>query len=96
MKHRPVLAALLATAALALVGAAPGLADGNGNGHGVVFVQTNQPSGNQIVVYRRGHDGLLSAAGTCATGGLGGVASPGTESDTLASQGSLALAISGR
>jgi hypothetical protein len=92
MKHRPVLAALLATAALALVGAAPALADGNGNGHGVVFVQTNQPSGNQIVVYRRGHDGLLSAAGTYATGGLGGVASPGTESDTLASQGSLALA----
>jgi hypothetical protein len=58
-------------------------------GNGVVFVQTNQPSGNQIVVFRRGPDGRLSATGTYPTGGLGGVASPGTESDTLASQGSL-------
>jgi 6-phosphogluconolactonase (cycloisomerase 2 family) len=54
-----------------------------------VFVQTNEPGGNQIVVYDRGADGTLSEAGTYATGGDGGVAAPGTESDHLASQGSL-------
>ncbi|HEU5215554.1 MAG TPA: hypothetical protein VFU30_08440 [Gaiellaceae bacterium] len=55
----------------------------------VVWVQTNDPAGNSIVVYDRGPDGRLTQAGTYATGGLGGVAAPGTESDHLASQGSL-------
>lgn len=55
----------------------------------VVWVQTNEPAGNSIVVYDRGPDGRLTQAGTYATGGLGGVAAPGTESDHLASQGSL-------
>ena len=104
MKHRSVLAALLALVAAALVGAQPSFAHpghgqgqgkgnspalGHGRGHGVVFVQTNEPSGNHVVVFRRGPDGRLSAAGTYATGGLGGIAAPGTESDHLASQGSL-------
>ena len=91
MKHRPVLAALLAAAALALVGAQSSLAQpghGPALGHGVVFVQTNEPSGNQIAVFDRGPDGRLGGAGTYPTGGLGGVAS-GAESDHLASQGSL-------
>jgi 6-phosphogluconolactonase (cycloisomerase 2 family) len=56
----------------------------------VVFVQTNEPSGNHVVVYDRGADGRLTQAGTYATGGNGGAAAPGTESDHLASQGSLA------
>jgi hypothetical protein len=56
---------------------------------GVVFVQTNELSGNAIVVYDRGTDGRLTRAGTFPTGGNGGVAAPGTESDPLASQGSL-------
>lgn len=55
----------------------------------VVFVQTNELSGNHVVVYDRGADGRLSQAGTYATGGNGGAAAPGTESDRLASQGSL-------
>lgn len=54
-----------------------------------VFVQTNQPSGNQVVVYDRAADGTLSRAGIYATGGDGGTAAPGTETDHLASQGSL-------
>ena len=37
-------------------------------------------------------NGLLTPAGTYATGGLGGPALPGTESDPLASQGSLVYA----
>jgi 6-phosphogluconolactonase (cycloisomerase 2 family) len=91
MTHRSVLAALLAALALALVGAQASFAH---NGHGrhgksVVFVQTNELSGNQIGVYDRGHDGRLTRVATYPTGGLGGAAAPGTESDHLASQGSL-------
>ena len=56
---------------------------------GLVFVQTNELHGNRIVVYRRAEDGLLSPAGTYATGGNGGIAAPGDESDRLGSQGSL-------
>ena len=55
-----------------------------------VFVQTNELAGNHVVVYDRGADGRLTQAGTYATGGNGGAAAPGTESDRLASQGSLA------
>jgi 6-phosphogluconolactonase (cycloisomerase 2 family) len=104
MRNRPALALLAAAAGLLLVGAQPALAghghghgQGHGHGHGhghgkqrVVFVQLNQPSGNQIAVYDRDANGQLTLAGTYPTGGLGGTASPGTESDHLASQGSLA------
>jgi 6-phosphogluconolactonase (cycloisomerase 2 family) len=55
----------------------------------LVFVQTNEPTGNRIVVYHRGDDGRLTPADTYETGGNGGIATPGTESDRLASQGSL-------
>jgi 6-phosphogluconolactonase (cycloisomerase 2 family) len=91
MRYRPVLAALLVALAAALAGAQASYAKGgHGKRHGkVVFVQTNEPTGNRIVVYDRGADGRLSEAGVYPTGGLGGVAAPGTESDTLASQGSL-------
>src|SRR5262245_16908614 len=65
----------------------------HGHGHGragsVVWVQTNEVSGNKIVVFDRAGDGSLSQAGVYPTGGNGGVAAPGTESDRLASQGSL-------
>src|SRR5437868_14932240 len=57
----------------------------------VVYVQTNELGGNHVVVYDRGADGRLSRAGSYATGGNGGAAAPGTESDALASQGSLVL-----
>ena len=59
------------------------------HGDHAVFVQTNELSGNRIVVYDRTDDGLLTPAGAYATGGNGGAAAPGTESDRLASQGSL-------
>lgn len=86
MKHRSILLALLGALAAALVGAQASSAD---NGKGVVFVQTNQTGGNEIAVYDQAADGTLSAAGTFATGGNGGAALPGTESDRLASQSSL-------
>jgi 6-phosphogluconolactonase (cycloisomerase 2 family) len=85
---------LVVAAALALVGAQPAV--GQDHGSGVVFVQTNEPSGNKIDVFDRGADGRLTLADTVPTGGLGGVASPGTESDHLASQGSLVLSSDGK
>jgi 6-phosphogluconolactonase (cycloisomerase 2 family) len=87
MKHRSVLLALIGAIAAALIGAQASYA---GDTKGVIFVQTNQPGGNEIVVYDRAADGTLSAAGSFATGGNGSAALPGTESDHLASQGSLA------
>jgi 6-phosphogluconolactonase len=54
-------------------------------GRGAVFVMTNDPGGNSILVFRRNPNGRLIAAGNVATGGLGN----GTMPDALASQGSL-------
>ncbi len=54
-----------------------------------VFVQTDNPKGNQIVVYDRSLAGTLTQAGVYGTGGLGGVLE-GSAVDHLASQGSLA------
>jgi 6-phosphogluconolactonase (cycloisomerase 2 family) len=73
---------------VALAFAASGGAS-NGGSASLVFVQTNEPTGNHVVVYDRASNGQLSRAGTYATGGNGGVATPGTESDHLGSQGSL-------
>jgi 6-phosphogluconolactonase (cycloisomerase 2 family) len=77
-------------AALLLVGAQPALA-GHHDGGSVVFVQTNELGGNRVAVFDQGADGRLTQAGSYPTGGLGGAAAPGTESDHLASQGSLAF-----
>jgi 6-phosphogluconolactonase (cycloisomerase 2 family) len=88
MTHRPILAALLAATVVALVGSQAAFADpSHGSGH-LVFVQTNELTGNQIAVFHRGGDGQLAPAGTYPTGGLGGAALL-SDSDHLASQGSL-------
>ena len=54
----------------------------------VVFVQTDNTAGNQVVAYDRSSNGTLTPAGTYNTGGLGGQLS-GSVVDHLASQGSL-------
>jgi 6-phosphogluconolactonase (cycloisomerase 2 family) len=84
----PVLLAALATALAAAQGASAAGPTRTGAGP-AVFVQTNEPNGNRIAVYDRADGGQLTPAGTYATGGNGGAALPGTESDHLASQGSL-------
>ncbi len=61
---------------------------GEGADH-VVFVQTDNTAGNQVVAYDRADDGSLTLAHTYATGGLGGVLN-GSVVDHLGSQGSLA------
>jgi 6-phosphogluconolactonase (cycloisomerase 2 family) len=58
-------------------------------GDHAVFVQTNDPTGNQVVSYVRGPHGQLSFAGRYDTGGLGAALS-GAVVDKLASQGGLA------
>jgi len=88
MRHRSAAALVLAALTSLFVGQAAGAGAAHGSDN-AVFVQTNELSGNRIVVYDRAHDGTLSPAGSYATGGLGGAATPGTESDRLASQGSL-------
>jgi 6-phosphogluconolactonase (cycloisomerase 2 family) len=81
-------------AALSITGATPAFAStaapsfGFGGASDAVFVQTDNPSGNQIVAYHRVSDGALSPAGTYNTGGLGGILG-GSVVDHLASQGSL-------
>ena len=70
MRQRHVVLLVLATALVALAGAQAAYPDhGHGRGHhhgrnqAVVFVQTNEPSGNRIVVFDRGPNGTLSAGG---------------------------------
>ncbi|HTW06751.1 MAG TPA: hypothetical protein VME46_04525 [Acidimicrobiales bacterium] len=53
-----------------------------------VFVQTNNPSGNQVIVLAEHSDGRLSELNVASTGGVGALAS-GAVVDSLASQGSL-------
>jgi 6-phosphogluconolactonase len=56
---------------------------------GAVYVQTNQASGNEIAIFSRATDGMLSFSGNVATGGLGTGAG-------LGSQGSVILSNNGR
>ena len=84
---------------LALVGVGVGAAGaqsqndrshfGFGGANHVVFVQTDNTAGNQVVAYDRADNGQLTLANTYSTGGLGGVLS-GSVVDHLASQGALA------
>jgi hypothetical protein len=76
MKHSARFAAVsgIAVAATALLGGTSLAATQSaGSSAGEVFVQTDNPSGNAIVVYDRSSDGTLKQAGTFQTGGLGGV-----------------------
>jgi 6-phosphogluconolactonase len=56
---------------------------------GAVYTATNAPTGNEIVVFTRGADGLLTRQPNVSTGGLG----TGGQLDPLGSQGSLKLTI---
>jgi hypothetical protein len=62
-------------------------ADSEADPPGAVYVLSNQPSGNSILVYSRADNGTLTYAATYSTGGKGA----GTGTDPLGSQGSLTL-----
>lgn len=84
---------LVGVGALALAGAFSGVAGADpppqfaGPSH-VVFVQTDNIKGNQVVAYDRASNGTLTLAGTYSTDGHGGQLK-GSKVDHLASQGSL-------
>ena len=86
------LAAVVATAVATAFAGAAGAATPHdpifGGVNHVVFVQTDNTAGNQVVAYNRADNGSLTLANTYNTGGLGGVLS-GSVVDHLASQGSL-------
>ena len=86
-------ASALAALALPAVAGADGFGPGGGHDGGfghrsTVYVQTNDPTGNQVVTYLSDGRGLHEV-GRTDTGGLGG-ALPGAAVDKLASQGGLA------
>jgi len=86
-------AAVVATLAFPAVAGAGGLGPAGGQDGGpghtsAVYVQTNDPTGNQIVTYLSSGHGLREVSRT-DTGGLG-TAVPGAVIDKLASEGGLA------
>ena len=97
MGRSKVLAAVLVAVLLVAIALTFGVANASAKGcdrhqsHQALFVQTDEPSANHIVVYDRAGNGMLKFAGSYATGGKGGVAA-GAAVDPLASQGSLATA----
>ena len=60
----------------------------HGGTNRVVFVQTDNTTGNQVIAYDRNADGSLSGGRSFSTDGVGGVLA-GAAVDHLASQGSL-------
>ena len=95
LKLTALVGAASAIAALALPAAAGADGFGSGGGHdggfghrSTVYVETNDPTGNQVVTYLSDGRGLHEV-GRTDTGGLG-VALPGAAVDKLASQGGLA------
>jgi 6-phosphogluconolactonase (cycloisomerase 2 family) len=76
----------LAVLFIALVSMCAQISRADGNS-GDVYVMTNQPSGNSIIVFHREPAGTLRSAGSFATGGNGA----GIGVDPLGSQGSLVL-----
>ena len=87
MKRTSTLAALVVLLVTLLASAQAAYAHGHADE--LVFVQTNELDGNNVVVFERNDDGTLEREDTYATGGRGGAAAPGAVSDRLASQGSL-------
>lgn len=77
--------ALLIGALLPLFTGGPPVARAQANQPGAVFVLTNAPSGNVVLVYGRGGDGSLTPAGTFATGGIGSGAGLGSQNSVIVS-----------
>ena len=70
--------------------ASPAQAAGTPGTAGAVFVQTDNPAGNQVIAFAQQPDGQLSQQETLSTGGLGGIeAATPAGFGGLASQGSL-------
>src|SRR5436305_87454 len=81
-RHAKFLSCLLAGIAIQ-----PALAAGRSPIAGDVYVLTNQPTGNAVMVFHRDASGALTPKGTFATGGKGAGAGP----DPLQSQNPVVL-----
>ena len=90
--------AVFLAAALAVFAAAPALAweHGGRDDRGAVYAQTNNPSGNTVVVFRRHDDGTLTQSAVVPTGGLGTATQPPFGFPIVDSQDSLKLTDDGR
>lgn len=95
MRRTLRIAALAGAVAAVTALCLPSVAGADGSPHNPfrsdapVYVQTNDPTGNQVVTYLPGSRGGLVEVGRTQTGGLG-VAVPGAVVDKLASEGGLA------
>ena len=94
---------------LLALGAAPAMAkkggQGHGHGHGHghgrantgnVYTQTQDPAGNQVVVYKRSAKGKLTERARVSTGGIGAAATPPFNFPILDSHGGVELTKSHR
>jgi 6-phosphogluconolactonase len=79
---RGTLAALVVLAAAAFLAPA---AMARSHTPGAVYVLTNSPAGNAVLVYGRGGDGSLRPAGSFATGGAGSGAGLGSQNSVILS-----------
>src|SRR2546425_12946509 len=80
--HRLTLA--LGAAAVVVLPLVP-VATASGGAAGAVYALTNSSDGNAVLVYQRGGDGLLTPAGSFATGGTGTGASLGSQGAVIVS-----------
>jgi 6-phosphogluconolactonase (cycloisomerase 2 family) len=82
-----VLTAAILLISIVVVWASQDDKDVDKNVVGAVYTMTNDPAGNQVVIFNRTDDGLLTKAGSISTQGTGS----GGGLDPLGSQGSLVL-----
>ena len=91
MSRARLVAVLLA--AILMVSTVAALADSpRAETAGAVYTMTNNAAGNQVVIFDRDEDGILTKAGSLPTGGTGS----GGGLDPLGSQGSLVLSQNAR
>jgi 6-phosphogluconolactonase (cycloisomerase 2 family) len=87
--NKKILVAIL-TAVMLMISGIPVFASNDGDDEGVVgavYTMTNATTGNEVVIFDRDEDGILTKAGSISTGGTGS----GGGLDPLGSQGSLVL-----
>jgi 6-phosphogluconolactonase len=65
-------------------------------GHGALYTTTNNPAGNQVLVFRTNKDGSLTQTQTVNTGGTGSAAQPPFSFPIVDSSGSMSLAHGGK
>ncbi len=92
------LVVVIMAVAISLLGAVPvfAAAPSASGSAGAVYIMSNSPSGNQILVYNRAADGSLAYAGSFATGGNGSGLGVTVPPDPLGSQNSVLLSPNGK